>query len=103
MARLASVYQICNIGVEVTSGTAVAANKRLSGLMIDPQPKADIKKYRGTGYKFGTVASLNKEWTEAALSGGITYTELVYLLSSLIDVATIATPGGGTGIVPWAH
>ena len=101
MPELASIYQICNIGLETTPGTAVAANKRLSGLMIDPQPKTAIKRYRGTGYKFGTVAALNKEWVEASLSGPITYTEIVYLLSSLLDVATIATPGGGTNSRSW--
>lgn len=101
MAELATIYTICNIGVETTSGTAVAANKRLSGLMIDPQPKTDIKRYRGTGYKFGTVATLNKEWVEAGLSGPITYTEIVYLLSSLLDVATITTPDGGTNARTW--
>lgn len=102
MAELASIYQIVNIGLESTSGVNTPADKRLSGLMIEPDIKADIVRYRGTGYKFGTIASLNKEWVEAALSGPITYTEIVYLLSGLLDAATITTPGGGTTSRTWA-
>jgi hypothetical protein len=98
MAEIASIYQIVNIGVESTSGTPVAANKRLSALMIEPQIKTDIKKYRGTGYKFPAVASLNKEWVEAALSGPITYTEIIYLLSSILGSAT---PVAGTTDYTW--
>lgn len=93
MAEIASIYQIVNMGVETTSGTAVAAGKRLSGLMIEPQIKTDISKYRGSGYKFPSVASMNKEWVEADLSGPITYTELVYLLSGVMGTATSITAG----------
>lgn len=94
MAEIASIYQIVNIGVESTPGTPVAANKRLSSLMIKPQIKTDVKKYRGTGYKFSTVATLNKEWVEADIEGPITYTDIVYPLSSVLGTAVIA--GAGT-------
>lgn len=35
------------------------------------------------------MTALNKEWTESDLSGQMTYTELVYPLSSVVDTATI--------------
>lgn len=88
MAEIASVFQIANIGVESTPGTAVAATKRLTGLMVRPRPRVDIKKYRASGYKFAAINSLNKEWVEWDLSGVITYTEIVYLLAGLINTAT---------------
>lgn len=93
MAEIASVFQQVNVGVESSSGTPVAANKRLTGLMIQPQIKTDIKKYRATGHKFATVATLNKEWVEAAISGPITYTEIVYLLSGILGTAVISGAG----------
>lgn len=93
MAEIASIFQVVNIGVESTSGTPVAANKRLSGLMIQPQPKIETKKYRGTGLKFPTVATLNKEWVEASLEGPITYTEIVYPLSGVLGTAVITGAG----------
>lgn len=93
MAEIASIFQIVNIGVETTSGTPVSANKRLSALMIEPQIKTEHNKYRGSGYKFPSISSMSKEWVEADLSGPVTYTELVYLLSSVMGTATSITAG----------
>lgn len=98
MPELASIYTIANIGKESTPGTSVAANKRLSGLMIEPDIKNDINGYRGTGYKFKTVASLNREWVEAAVSGPITYSEIIYPLASLINAPS---PVAGTTDYTW--
>lgn len=98
MAEIASVFQIVNVGVETVNGTPVAANKRLSALMIEPQIKTDIKKYKGSGYKFPSIATMNKEWVEAKLSGPITYTELIYLLSSILGTTT---PVAGTTDQTW--
>lgn len=93
MAERASVFEIANLGLEVTPGTAVAATKRFTGLMVSPDINAEISKWRPSGYRFDTVASLNKEWTEAELSGPVNYTELVYLLCSLMKSVT---PVNGT-------
>ena len=98
MPEIATIYQIANIGLESTPGTAVAANKRLSATMFEPQIKSEIDKYRGTGYKFPSIAALNKEWVEADLSGPLTYTEIVYLLSSVMDTTT---PVDETPLFTW--
>ncbi len=91
---ISSIYQLCQIGLETVPGTPVAANRRLSSLMIRPQIKTDIKKYRGTGYKFPTIASTNREWTEASLEGPVTYTDLVYPLAGVLGTPVIT--GAGT-------
>jgi hypothetical protein len=88
MPERASIFQVVQVGVESTPGTAVTATKKLTGLQIEPGVQAEIKRYRPTGYKFGTVAALTKEWTEASIRGPLTYTEIVYLLSSLMGTAT---------------
>lgn len=95
MAERASIFTTAQIAVEVTPGTNPAASfKQLSALMIEPGVKVEIESYRGSGQKFPTVAALNKEWTESKLSGPITYTEIVYLLSSLVSYAApTGTPG----------
>lgn len=93
MSEIASIFQIVNIGVESTPGTPVAANKRLSGLMIEPQIKLEGKKWRGSGYKYPTVAAVGKEWTEASFEGPITYTEIVYPLSGVLGTAVITGAG----------
>ena len=87
-----SIFQSVQVGAETTAGTAVAASKRLLGLSIEPKNKAETKLFRPMGSKFKTVGTMNKEWSEAALSGPITYTDIVYALcSGLVNVAPTGT------------
>ena len=98
MAENASLYQLTQIGVETTPGTGVTATKTMTALSIEMGIKAEVKTYRPTGYKFATVASLGKEWTEASLSGPLTYTEIIYPLSSLVKAVT---PTGAGSAKTW--
>ena len=98
MAEIASIFQLVQLGIETVPGTAVAATKKLASLLIEPQIKSEIQKYRGTGYKFPAIASMAKEWVEADLSGPITYTEIIYLLSSILGTTT---PTAGTTDQTW--
>ncbi len=100
MAERASIFQTVQIGVETTYGTGVAANRKLTGLSIEPSPRVDIESFRAAGMKFATVAALNKEWSEGTLSGPITYTEMVYLLNSLMK--SVTTPTGAGAAKTWA-
>lgn len=93
MAENASIFQTVQIGVEVTPGTNVAADKKLTGLSIMPSIQANVNKFRPMGYKFATIQALGKEWVAANIEGPLTYTEIVYLLSSLMrtETATVNT------------
>jgi hypothetical protein len=86
------------IGPETTAGTSVAASKKLSSLEVNPSSSADISKYRASGFKFPSVQALNREWTEARLTGPITYTEIIYLLCSLLKNVT---PTGESTVKTW--
>lgn len=88
MADRASIFQTIQVGVESTPGTSVAASKKLQSMMIEPGMKAEIQSYRAMGSKFPSLAALGKEWTEASVSGGLTYSEIVYPLSSVLNTAT---------------
>ena len=88
MPELASIFQVVQVGMESTPGTAVAATKKWTGLQVEPGVQTEIKRYRPTGYKFGTVSALTKEWTEASIRGPLTYTEIVYLLCGLMGNTT---------------
>ena len=96
MAERATVFQKVQIGIESTKGTGVAATKIVTATEFTMGPKFDVKTYRPSGYRFPTVASLSKEWMEAKLSGPITYSELVYWLSSGMKTITPATASGAT-------
>jgi len=88
MAERLTIAQGTQIGVEVTPGTSVAANRKLGALSIQPGVKSEVSMFRALGNKFATIAALGKEWTEAKLSGQMTYSELVYYLSSLMKSVT---------------
>jgi hypothetical protein len=83
-----SMYQQTQLGLEITPGTTVAATKRLTSISITPSIMPEVNTYRPNGYKFTTIASLSKEWSEYSIEGPITYNEIIYLLNSLIKKVT---------------
>lgn len=94
MPERSTISQNVQVGVETTSGTAVAATKRLTSLTIRPGVQADVKTFRPQGTKFATVTALGKESSAAAIEGQPVYDELVYPLSGLLGAAVITTPDG---------
>lgn len=96
MAERSSISQGVQIGVESTLGTAVSANKKLLGTSIEPGVKASVKTYRPSGGKFSTITALGKEWSEAKISGTLSYTDIVYMLASNVAYAAPAQQGSTT-------
>lgn len=92
MAERSSLNQVVQIGVETTPGTGVAANKRLQSISIEPSPSTELDVFRPSGQKFNALSSLSKEWTEAAVTGRATYSEIIYLLSSILNTGVITSP-----------
>lgn len=101
MATRASVFQGIQLGVEVTPGTAVAANRRLPGMTIQPGPRLEIMQHRPAGSKYLGLTAAGKDHSEARVGGIATYDELLYGFSSAIDAATITTPVGATLARNW--
>jgi hypothetical protein len=95
MPERSSLNQNIQIGVEATPGTPVAALKRLTALGIEPSPQVEATQFRPIGSKFNALSTLGKEWVESALTGKLTYTEIVYALSSVVTTGTITTPVSG--------
>ena len=101
MAERTSIAQLIQIGVESTPGTSVSATKKFQATSIEPSIRAEVDRFRPMGTKYETFVAENKEWVEARLSGKLNYTEIVYLLSSLVDTATISTPAMATNTRNW--
>jgi len=96
MGEKASIFQGVQIGIESEVGTPVAANKKLLGISMVPGPRVESSKFRAMGQKYPSSVAINKEWTELAISGLLSYNEIVYLLSSLISAPTPAQQGATT-------
>jgi len=101
MTERASVFQTVQIGVETEYGGEVDADVKLPAVGFEVGAETEIKTYRGAGYKHPSVAALTKEWVSVAISGPITYNEIVYLLSSVLDAAGIVDNTGTTGEATW--
>ena len=102
MTERSSLLQTVQIGVESTSGTAVAANKQLQATNIMPAIKANTRQFRPSGGKFATLSALGKEWVEAPLSGVLSYTDWVYLAASGIQY-TAPAKQAATAAYLWAN
>jgi len=97
MSERATLNQLTQIGVEAVPGTAVAANKLLQALSIEPGIKADVKTFKPLGAKYATIAALGKEWVEAKVSGDVAcYNHLAYLLSGIMAYAAPVQQGATT-------
>jgi hypothetical protein len=101
MAERSSLNQTVQIGVESTPGTSVAASKRLQSIGIEPSPDVEMDEFRPMGQKYRAITTLGKEWVTADITGRGSYTELIYLLSSVVGTGVVTTPGGGTTSRNW--
>ncbi len=93
MSEIITINQSTQIGVETTPGTAVPANKLLESVSITPQIKLAQKAFRKQGRRFTSTVVPSKDYTEAKIAGDATYTESVYLFSSIFGAATINVHG----------
>ena len=101
MPERSALTQGVQIGVEVTPGTSVAANKKLNSIGIGPAISVDMQRFRSQGNKFATIITPGKEWVEADLEGVGTYSELQYILASLIKDPGSPTQQGATTAYKW--
>ena len=101
MTEIASIFQTIQLGVESTSGSSVAANKKLLSMGVEPGVSAEITTFRPAGMKYSTLTALNKEWTEAGLTGYPTYSEIIYPLSSVLCATSASSLGGSPAAYSW--
>jgi hypothetical protein len=102
MAERTTITQVCQIGVEVTPGAGGPANKKLQSISIDLSPNVETRAFRAAGNKFPSLVIPGKEWAIAKLVGEATYTEIVYVLASVLGYAAPAQQGG-TSAYKWTH
>lgn len=91
MAERSTITQVVQLGLETTAGTMVAATKRLQATDFSTDPQFTIEGFRPAGFKFNTVTATEKEWVEVGLKGQPTYTEIIYLMASLMGIPAAPT------------
>lgn len=104
MAERSTISQRVQIGVETTSGVAVAATKNLLATSIGVSVAEDVHTFQPKGAKYATIVYNGREWADADISGDATYSELQYPMASAITTPVVsqlldsATP---TGAYKW--
>lgn len=91
MPENATVAQGVQIGKETTKGTGVAAGKLLQYTTFDLDPSIEMVTFRPMGSKVNSVVVPGKDFTNLAITGQGSYSELVYVLSSLLKDVTPST------------
>lgn len=91
MTERSSLTQGVQVGVESTPGTAVPANKKFISMGIEPAIQVEPYRFRPMGQKFASIVTPGKEWVEADISGAMSYSEIIWFLSSLLKTTTPTT------------
>lgn len=90
-----TVNRQVQVGVEVTPGSAVSANKVLPSMSMVITPLTRTREIRSQGFKPATDVQSLGGLSRIALSGPLNYTEIVYILNMIVT-GVISTPAGGT-------
>jgi hypothetical protein len=96
MPERSAMFETSQLGIETTPGTSVAADKKLLATSFVISPNAEVSTFRPMGYKYNTIASLDRESVEVDIEGQMSYTDLAYLFASLCHddaPATVGTTG----------
>lgn len=104
MPRRSSLGNVTQVRKETTLGTdPTTGTKAMRSMGIQISPAADITLFRAATGLFPSVVAPGREWSTADIPDSpVLYDEVVYPLSSIMQTATITTPGGGTLSRQWA-
>ena len=90
MATRASVDQVVQVGVELTSGTRVAATRRLPGVTIDVRPSITRQQFRAKGFNVNTADVIHRMMAEGTWEGPLDFNQIIYPMATLIGEANNA-------------
>lgn len=95
MAGRSQTFQHCQLGVEVTPGTGVSANKRPLNTYVRLRPVERVQAVRSVGSAAPTTSSKAQGMSEFDLEGAMGFGDLPYLLASCLG-----TPSGTYTFLP---
>lgn len=100
MSGRGTVNRVVQIGVETTPGTPVPANKSLPTMSIELTRELTTKQYRALGQKGVVATKITQDFCSGKVSGPLNWTELVYLIATLVN-PIITTPPSGVLTRKW--
>lgn len=76
------------IGSETTPGTSVPATTLINSFGLEVGDAVEMQEFRPTGQKYPSIITPGKEWTEFDISGVGSYSEVCFLLASIMKDVT---------------
>lgn len=101
--EVASINQQTQLGVEVTAGTAVAANKLLKCFDITFGVNANVSAYTPEGTKYIAEQDEDFEQADITVSGNLDYNGLPYLLNSAMGIVSPVAHGASAVAKDWIY
>lgn len=102
MPERSSVFEVTQLGPETVPGTTVSATRKLLGTTVTLTPKTENKTYRAAGSRMTTGGIQNREWSEGSITqDAAQYTDLSYILASLLGPPAITNPSSGVYLHEW--
>jgi hypothetical protein len=101
MATIASALVASQFGIEGTSGTRQAANRKMATLNMHLMPAANFTEYEAEGVIVPVASVLGEEWGQGDLSGPADYNEAPYIYNNALYLVTrtqIDTSGAYKGL-----
>lgn len=91
----ATVFETVQLGPESLAdpGVAVDATQKLQALGFALTPQIETSRFRPVGYKYDTLVTPGKDWSEFAVDGRLDYDNLRYALASVINEPAITDLG----------
>jgi hypothetical protein len=91
LPELSTVNRNVQIGKETTPGTGVAASKQLQYIGFALAPAIEMNEFRPMGSKVNSAIVPGKDSGTIAIEGQGSYSEVVYILDSLLKTVTPST------------
>ncbi len=92
----AAANQSWQLGQESSPGTGTTAGHVVKSLIVVPTEKLNVTKFMSPGHHYTTETALEQQWTETAITGDGSFTEVLWLLEALFGTVSPTTPGGAT-------
>lgn len=91
MPELSTATRSVQLGKETTPGTGVAAGKLLQYIGFSLAPNLEMNTFTPMGSKIASAVTPGKDWSALTIEGAGSYSEIVYVLSSLLKDVTPST------------
>lgn len=91
MPELATIHRAVQIGKETTPGTGVAAGKLLQYIGFSLAPAIEMQSFTPMGSKVASAVVPGKDSSTLTIEGQGSYSEIVYVLNSLLKDVTPTT------------